>query len=416
MRDSTAHRVIARCRELALCTEIPGETTRLYLCPAMRQVHDRLGDWMRQAGLTVRLDAAGNLRGSYPSSTGGKRVLLIGSHLDTVPNAGAFDGILGVVLGLAAIEALHGDRLPFAIELIGFSEEEGVRFGRPFLGSLSLVGELDDSVLALHDRDGITVRESLRRFGAPLDELHAEILPRDGTVLGFLEMHIEQGPVLDHAGRALGVVRAIAGQTRARLDFRGQANHAGTTPMSLRHDALAAAAAWIVDVERLAQSTPGLVATVGQITAEPGAPNVIASRALASLDVRHADDDLRRSAVRSLLAAAATQAHSRGASLKTEIALDQPAVAMHHRLCDLLRQAAQHHGHKASFMVSGAGHDAMVLARRVPATMLFVRSPGGLSHYPDETVLLPDVAAALETTVRFLRTLGDHETTISIEG
>ena len=409
LHDAAAGRIIARCRELSRCTEVAGETTRLHLCPPMQQVHAILRSWMVDAGLAVRLDAAGNLRGLRASRTNKPRTLLIGSHLDTVPNAGAFDGILGVVLGLAAIELLHNDQLPYSIELIGFAEEEGVRFGRPFLGSLALTGELTDEVLALKDRMGMTVRESLLRFGAPLADLASEVLPTDHSVLGFVEVHIEQGPVLENAGQALGVVHTIAGQTRARLRFAGQANHAGTTPMALRRDALAAVAAWVTQVEQQARATPGLVGTVGQLAVEPGAANVIPALASATLDVRHAEDAVRNKAVDQLLWAAAAHARERRVELAVEIVLDQPAVAMDVRLATLLSRAAEQAGATPLRMVSGAGHDAMVLARCVPAVMLFLRSPGGLSHHPDETVLPPDVAAALETTVRFLRLLGDDE-------
>ena len=409
LHENAASQIIARCRELSNCTEVAGETTRLHLCPPMQQVHAMLRSWMAEAGLTVRLDGAGNLRGLRASRTDKPRTLLIGSHLDTVPNAGAFDGILGVVLGLGAIELLREEQLPYSIELIGFAEEEGVRFGRPFLGSLALTGELTNEVLGLKDRDGLTVRESLLRFGAPVADLATAVLPPDSSTLGFVEVHIEQGPVLENASQGLGVVHTIAGQTRARLRFAGQANHAGTTPMALRHDALAAAAAWVTQVEQHARAIPGLVATVGQLTVEPGAANVIPARAVATLDVRHADDAVRNKAVDQLLSAATAHARERGVGLAVEVSLNQPAVAMDVRLATLLELAAVQSGATPLRMVSGAGHDAMVLARRVPAAMLFLRSPGGLSHHPDETVLLPDVAAALETTIRFLRLLGDDE-------
>ena len=415
--QSAASQIVMRCREIAFCTDVPGETTRLHLCPAMQQVHTKVRAWMEDAGLAVRLDAAGNLRGVRASANATGRVLLIGSHLDTVPNAGAFDGILGVLLGLSAIELLDHVELPYAIELIGFAEEEGVRFGRPFLGSLALVGELKDDVLALRDRNGTTVHESLRAFGAPVDELAEEQLPRDGSIIGFLEVHIEQGPVLDAAGHALGIVNAIAGQTRARLSFHGQANHAGTTPMSLRRDALAAAAAWVVGVEQQARATPGQVATVGHLTVEPGAANVIPSCATATLDVRHADDSIRLVAVDAFLAVAATEAQKRNVELKVEIVLQQNAVIMDGHLSALLERAAEPGNGTVLRMVSGAGHDAMVMARRVPAAMLFLRSPDGLSHHPEEAVHLPDVAATLEATVRFLGIVGDDETSrITNEG
>ncbi len=236
--------------------------------------------------------------------------LLIGSHLDTVPGAGAFDGILGVVLGIALIESLGRRRLPFAIEVVGFSDEEGVRFGVPFIGSRALVGTVDAALLEKKDTRGVTVAEAIQDFG--LDPSSMPEAAPQGPVLGYLEFHIEQGPVLDQLGLPLGVVEAIVGQTQARVSFRGRANHAGTTPMYLRHDAVAAAAEWILAVESEARAVPGLVATVGQVEALPGASNVIAGEVRASLDVRHATDAQRTAAVDRILSAARNIAEQRG--------------------------------------------------------------------------------------------------------
>ncbi len=246
---------------------------------------------MEAAGMTVQVDAIGNIRGFWPGPTPESPRLLIGSHLDTVPNAGAFDGILGVVLGVAIVEELKGQHLPFAIEVIGFSEEEGVRFSKPFLGSLALVGNLDAETLARTDRSGISVAEAIQAYGLDPMQLPAAVLANE--TFAYFELHIEQGPVLESEDISLGIVEALVGQTRMELVFAGQANHAGTTPMHLRHDAMAAAAEWIVAVEDYASSQNGLVATVGKMEATPGAGNVIAGHVTASLDVRHADDNVR---------------------------------------------------------------------------------------------------------------------------
>jgi allantoate deiminase len=247
---TTAARVIDRCRQIAACTEVPGEITRTFLSPPMHRVHSLLTEWMQAAGMTVRIDAAGNLRGTLPGPTAHSPRLIIGSHLDTVPNAGAFDGILGVVLGVAVVEAARGLNLPFAIEVIGFSEEEGVRFRKPFLGSLAAIGRLDAELLALTDRNGVAIAEAIRIFGLNPSEIPNAALVADS--FAYLEFHIEQGPVLESENLPLGIVEAIAGQTRMTFVFAGHANHAGTTPMHLRSDALAAAAAWIGDVEAYA--------------------------------------------------------------------------------------------------------------------------------------------------------------------
>jgi allantoate deiminase len=411
-----ARQIIARCRELALCTEAEGETTRTFLAPSMHRVHALLGGWMQAAGMQVHVDAAGNLRGLLPAADSEAPRLLIGSHLDTVPNAGAFDGVLGVVLGVALVEEITeqagavrstGQGIPFAIEVIGFSEEEGVRFAKPFLGSLALVGELDTTTLARRDRNGVSVADAIREFGFDPAELPAALI--DGSAFAYLEFHIEQGPVLESEGLALGIVDAIAGQTRMQLTFTGQANHAGTTPMGpLRRDALAAAAQWIVEVERHANGCDGLVATVGKLETAAGAGNVIAGECVATLDVRHAQDDARNTAVRHFLDYAAKAAEARGVSVAHTTSLDQAAVPMDSALTGLLSDAAARAtGRAARRMTSGAGHDAMIVARRAPAAMLFLRSPAGLSHHPAETVLPQDVAAALATGVEFLQCLRD---------
>lgn len=364
---------IARCRSLALHTEEPGFTTRTFLSEPMRAVHSDLCGWMRSVGMSVRVDAAGNLRGSYPANVPGAPVLFIGSHLDTVPHAGAFDGILGVVIGGKLVELLGGRRLRFGIEIVGFSDEEGVKFGFPFIGSLALIGDLQDA----------------RAFGLDPDELPSAVANEQS--LGYLEFHIEQGPVLESLGLSLGVVEAIVGQSRIELTFEGRAGHAGTTPMHLRQDALVAAAEWICAVKREAIATEGLVATVGRLEVQPNAPNVIPGVVKATLDVRHRDDAVRHAAVERLIALAKAAEY--------KIRVDQPAVAMDSHLTGLLARSAPHR------MLSGAGHDAMILARRMPTAMLFLRSPGGLSHHPDESVLPQDVDVALVAGMKFLEDL-----------
>jgi allantoate deiminase len=403
-----AARIIARCWQIAACTQIPGEITRLFLTPPMHAVHALLRGWMEAAGMTVHIDAIGNLRGLYPGLKPASPRLLIGSHLDSVPNAGAFDGILGVVLGLAVVEELHGLRLPFAIEIIGFSEEEGVRFSKPFLGSLALVGKLEAETLARIDKDGITVRKAIEDYGLDLADLSSAALSQDA--FAYLEFHIEQGPVLESENASLGVVEALVGQTRMQLAFTGQANHAGTTPMHLRHDAMTAAAEWIVAVEGYASSTNGLVATIGKVEVSPGAGNVIAGHVTASLDVRHANDTIRNAAVAQITHLAETAANKRRVELAKQTLLEQPAVPLDPELTTMLQTAAAKAGFPSRRMTSGAGHDAMILAPIIPSAMLFLRSPGGLSHHPDETVLPQDVEAALATAMEFLAQLRDDRT------
>jgi allantoate deiminase len=395
--------IIDRCKAMAELSEQSGCTTRTFLSPPMREVHRILRTWMESLGMSVSADSAGNLRGFYEGIHPNAPRLLIGSHLDTVPCAGAFDGVLGVVLGIAVVESLNGRRLPFAIEIAGFSEEEGVRFGVPFIGSRALVGSVDGALLEKKDALGVSVAQAIRDFGLDPSRMSEAILR--GPALGYLEFHIEQGPVLDELGLPLGVVEAIVGQTQARVSFRGRANHAGTTPMHLRHDAVAALAEWILAVEREARATPGLVATVGQVETLTGASNVIAGEARASLDVRHASDAQRTAAVDRILSAAKDIAERRGLKFECSARQDQQTVACDPNLVVAMEKAVERAGFPVQRMTSGAGHDAMILAQKVPVAMLFLRSPGGISHHPDERVLSEDVAAALQTGLHFLEQL-----------
>lgn len=396
-----AEQIIARCRELAAITDVPGETTRTFLSPATHTAQAVLKRWMETAGLEVAIDAIGNLHGFSKQCTPGTPRLLIGSHLDTVINAGAFDGLLGILIGITLADLV--DLSSLAIQIIAFSEEEGVRLRQPFLGSLSLIGESVPTTVT--DADGVTLAQALASFG------HVPTAPAllSPDIFAYLEFHIEQGPVLEAEHRALAAVSAIAGQTRLRLRFQGQANHAGTTPMHLRHDPLAAAAAWIVAVEACALAEPGLVATVGSIKAVPDLGNVIPGEFAATLDLRHADDTVRHNALARLITSAQSASAGRGVTCAIEPSLDQPAVLMDPSLTTGLIAAAATCGHDARPISSGAGHDAMILARRVPAAMLFLRTPAGLSHHPDESVSVDDVEAALATGLAFIHGLASEK-------
>jgi allantoate deiminase len=366
----------------------------------MRDCHQEIARWMEPLGAQVRVDAAGNFRGLYPAAQPNASRLLIGSHLDTVPDAGAYDGILGVVLAVVLLEELHGRRLPFGIEVVGFSEEEGVRFGTPFIGSRALVGRLGRELLDIQDAHGISVRKAIEEFGLDAAEIPRAELENDA--LGYLEFHIEQGPVLERLNLPLAAVESIAGQSRLEFTFCGRANHAGTTPMDLRCDALAGAAEWISVVERVAQGVSGLVATVGQIEAKPGVANVIAAEARVTLDVRHSSDQIRTRAVENLIHQAKEIAARRGLSVRETRLLDQGAVAMDPLLMMEIERAIRQTGCEPHRMVSGAGHDAMILAEKVPAAMIFLRTPGGISHDPAETVAGEDVEKAIQCGLHLL--------------
>ena len=395
-----AGEVIARCQRLAAFSEDSNGTRRTFLSAPMRDCHREIALWLEPLGIRPWVDAAGNLRAVYPGTQPDAPRLLIGSHLDTVPNAGAYDGVLGVLLAVALLEELRGRRLPFGIEVLGFSEEEGVRFGTPFIGSRALVGRLDAQLLAARDARGISVRRAIEEFGlSPVELSQAEL---QGETLGYLEFHIEQGPVLEQLNQPLAAVEAIAGQSRLEFTFLGRANHAGTTPMDLRCDALAGAAEWIGAVERIAQDTSGLSATVGNIKVKPAATNVISAEAWLTLDVRHRSDESRNRAVADLIGQAHAIAARRGLSVRETTLMNQQAVAMDGFLVGEIERAIAKTGCRPHRMVSGAGHDAMILAERVPSAMIFLRSPGGISHDPAESVAPEDVEKAIECGLHVL--------------
>jgi allantoate deiminase len=394
--------VLDRCAELATISDEPGRLTRQFGGPAMRRAHARVSDWMQGAGMSVRMDAAGNLIGRREPPGVQAPTLVLGSHLDTVRDAGAFDGPLGILVAIAALE--RAPALPYALEIVAFSDEEGVRFGTAYLGSRCFAGTFPRELLELTDADGTTMAQALAAFGGDPDELSDAARSGEPPV-GYVEVHIEQGPVLEEHRAPLGVVTAIAGATRAEARFAGRAGHAGTVPMAARRDALTGAAEWALEVEATGRATPGLVATVGRLTVDPGAPNVVAGSAAATLDVRHGDDAVREHAVAALRRSAQAVAAARGLELTWTTRLESPAVQVDAALTDQLAAAVQAAGHPLVRLTSGAGHDAVALADLTGVAMLFVRCAGGLSHHPDESVERGDVAAAIDVLARFLADL-----------
>ncbi|HTE61541.1 MAG TPA: Zn-dependent hydrolase, partial [Solirubrobacteraceae bacterium] len=362
--EDLAAEVVARCRELARVSDEEGRLTRGFAGPAMARANALVGRWMGEAGMAVRVDAAGNLVGHLPGSDPDAGTLLLGSHLDTVRDAGAFDGPLGVLAAVAAVARLRAEDvgLPFAVDVLGFSDEEGLRFGSAYLGSRAVAGTLDPTVLDLADADGVTVREALATFGGDVPGAAR----RGERLLGYCELHIEQGPVLEERDASVGVVTAIAGATRAEVTFTGRAGHAGTVPMALRRDAACALAELVLAVEATGRAEPGLVATVGRIEARPGAANVVPGAATASLDVRHADDTVRAAAVSRIRAAAEAIGAARGVGVAWEDRLATPAAAMDPWLSEVLAGAVADLGLPDVRLPSGAGHDAVALAAVTP--------------------------------------------------
>jgi allantoate deiminase len=369
----------------------------------MRRAHEYVSKWMTEAGMKVRRDNIGNLRGRYEGVAPDAPTLILGSHLDSVRNAGKYDGPLGVMVAIAAVQRLHdkGTRLRFAIEVIGFSDEEGLRFASTYLGSRALAGTFEIADLARTDATGVTMAEAVRAFGGD-PALIGDDRWREGAVLGYCEVHIEQGPALEARGLPVGVVSAITGQNRYALTFAGVAGHAGTVPMEQRHDALAAAAEFVLVVEREARGRPGLVATVGQLQVQPGAVNVIPGQVDLSLDVRHADDATRAGAAEQILERANAIANRRKLALAVELISENVAVPCAPRLVSLLSQAVAGLGYEVVQLPSGAGHDAVPMSTLTDVAMLFVRCKGGVSHNPAESVTAEDVGVAMDVLDRFL--------------
>jgi allantoate deiminase len=397
--------VLRRCDELAAFSEDSGRLTRRYGTPALFQAGEAVTGWMEAAGMTVRRDAIGNLIGRLGEA--GRRTLLTGSHLDTVRDAGRYDGMLGVLVAIGCLERLRdeGRPLPYAVEVLAFADEEGVRYGTGYLGSSVLAGRFDPGQLEQRDADGVRLADAMRLFGGDPEGLAgARRDPAD--LIGYYEVHIEQGPVLEADGVPLGVVSAIAGQTRAGVAFSGEAGHAGTVPMALRRDALCGAAEFVGAVEAVAREHEGAVATVGQLEVKDGASNVIPGQVILSLDVRHAVDSVREAIAARLRERAGAIADARALALDWVPVQETPAVACSTGLAALVAQAVEASGHRVVRLPSGAGHDAVMLAAIAPVAMLFVRCAGGVSHNPGESVTVQDVAAAIDASTRFLELLG----------
>ncbi|MFO1515266.1 MAG: allantoate amidohydrolase [Verrucomicrobiota bacterium] len=400
--------VMQRIDALAQISEDAGKLTRTFASSAMKRANELVGSWMREAGMAVRTDAIGNLIGHYPAAQPDGKILLLGSHLDTVRDAGKFDGPLGVLVAIACVQHLSETkkRLPFAIEVIGFADEEGVRYQSTYLGSRALAGTFNAEDLKCVDAKGIPMAAAIREFGGN-PEAMASAKADASRLLGYAEVHIEQGPVLEKKNLAVGVVSAIAGQTRARVSFIGQAGHAGTVPMNLRRDALTAAAEFVLAVESLAQNRGGLVATVGEIVALPGASNVIPGETRLSLDLRHPDDVVRSKAGEELRQCAEEIAAERGVAVRWELVHQTGAVVCDRRLTLLLENAVKRQQKEAPLLASGAGHDAAAMSALCPVAMLFVRCKGGISHNPAESATGADVAVAIGVMNDFLKSLSE---------
>jgi len=409
MDDAAARaaRVMARCDELATLSEEPGRLTRRYGTPALRQAMDLTAGWMEAAGMTTRRDPLGNLFGRYEGDQPDATALLLGSHLDSVRDAGSYDGPLGVLVALAAVERLHerGERLPVAVEVVAFADEEGLRYPTAFLGSAAAAGTLDPAWRDAVDAEGICLADAVASFGGDVAALRSGA-PSLPAAVGWLEIHIEQGPTLEALDLAVGVVSAIVGLDKLAVAFRGEAGHAGTVAMDRRRDALCAAAEFVLAAEATARTTLGLVATVGEIVAEPGASNVVPGFVRLSLDLRHPEDADRRQARAHLEQTAREIVARRDIALEWQLLTDTRATPCDPDLSAHLGGAVAGAGYPVHCLPSGAGHDAVALAARMPVAMLFVRCAGGVSHNPAEAVAAEDVAVAIEVVDRFVYRVG----------
>jgi allantoate deiminase len=392
-----------RCELLATCSEEPDQLTRPFASDAMRRAHEHVGGWMTDAGMRVRRDNIGNLRGRYEAEAPGGPTLLLGSHLDSVRGAGKYDGPLGIVVAIAAVKRLHDSktRLPFGIEVIGFADEEGLRFGSTNLGSRAVVGAFEPDDLGRTDSNGVRMDEAIRAFGGDPSRIDDDRW-REGDLLGYCEVHIEQGPVLEARGLPVGVVSTIAGQNRYAVTFKGQAGHAGTVPMNQRRDALVAASELVLAAEAEARSRDGLMATVGRLEVHPGAANVIPGEVELSLDVRHADDVMRVDASRRILGWAQDIATKRNVAVAAHLLSENAALPCSPRLVSLLSRAVEDAGQPLIRLPSGAGHDGVTMAALTDIGMLFVRCKGGVSHHPAEAVTARDVGVAIDVLGRFV--------------
>lgn len=404
---SGAARIVERLEALNTLSDDEGALTRLTLSPAHKRAVDMVSGWMQEAGLATRLDGAATLVGRQEGLSPNAKTLLLGSHIDSVRNGGMYDGPLGVAIAIEALDRLRarGVKLPFAVEVLAFGDEEGVRFSTSLTGSRAVAGVFDETALETRDAAGVSRREALVAFGCDPSSIAREARDPAG-VLGYLEVHIEQGPVLEAKGLALGVVTAINGDSRGQITIIGAAGHSGTLPMNMRRDAAAAGAEIVLAVEEIGAGKPDLVATVGRFEIRNSAVNVVPGNATLAIDVRSSRDEDRTAAVEKIAARVQNIALRRSVKADMNINYDMPAAPCDPAMMDALERALERCGHEAFRLPSGAGHDAMSFRGRMPHAMLFVRCRGGVSHRPDEFASEADIASALAVLEDFIETFG----------
>ncbi|MEJ2479979.1 MAG: M20 family metallo-hydrolase [Acidihalobacter sp.] len=406
--NSLGEKILQRLESAATCSEPGPGVTRFSFTAEHRAVGALIEEWMHRAGLSMHWDDAGNLVGRLQGDGSDRRTLIFGSHQDSVRSGGRYDGMLGIVLPLVCLEALReqGAVLPYPVEVIAFSDEEGGRFTTSLLGSKAVAGGFDSAVLAMQDAHGVSLDQALREFGANPDGIPA-LVRRPEDVRAFVEVHIEQGPVLEAAGMAVGVVTALTGIERHRLSLTGKASHAGTTPMESRRDALVGAAGIVLELDRVCRETRDCVGVVGELEVTPNVVNVIPAHARLTLELRSPDDAIRVDARERILAAARRIAEVHGLGLESALVYEQSAVSCAPWLIEELGEAvAETTGERPLELFSGAGHDGLAMARLTDIGMLFVRTPDGLSHHPDEALTAADAGTAAAVLLQLLKRLG----------
>jgi allantoate deiminase len=400
---SPGDQIGGRVNELGAISESPEHLTRVFLTEEHRAAADLILSWMRAAGMRAHLDAIGNVCGRYEGVRPGLPCLMLGSHYDTVRDAGKWDGPLGLITAISCVADLNrrGKRLPFAIEVTGFADEEGIRFASTLLGSRAVAGTFDEGVLNARDIGGIPMRQALVRFGLDPDHIGAAARAR-GELLAYVELHIEQGPVLEAECLPVGVVTAISGATRLAVVLTGMAGHAGTVPMALRRDALAGAAECIAAIEEYCRTDTGLVGTVGTINAMPGATNVIPGRVSFTIDMRAASDAHRGKAVADVVRQIERIAKRRELALQIDVTHENRTVPCAPWLKAQVADAIAAEGFRVFELPSGAGHDGMAMIDVADVAMVFVRCRGGVSHHPDEHVDIADADAGARVLLRLI--------------
>ncbi len=390
-----------RIEKLATISESEGALTRRFATAQHRAANDTVANWMRDAGMSVHEDDIGNIIGRYEGLTENAPAVMLGSHLDTVINAGRFDGMLGVLSAIAVVDSLNASncRLPFAVEVVGFADEEGVRYQSTFLGSRVMAGTFESELLNREDKHGISMREALLQFGKNPEQLD-DAARGTGDLLAYIELHIEQGPVLEQQALPVGVVTSISGATRLNVQLSGLAGHAGTVPMPLRQDALAGAAAVISLIETRCTNGSDLVGTVGRIDAQPGAGNVIPGSTEFTVDIRAASDEERGAAVSDVLDGITAIAKERRLEVSIEKVHEEGSVHCDAQLTTQIKSAIDETGIEVAAIGSGAGHDAAAMATITPVAMIFVRCAGGVSHNPAESVTEADAIVGADVLLR----------------